>query len=140
MKRIPLGEITVKLRLVFKIPKFGLRINGLIQGMKESSPQIHGVILSTLLEALKERLIEEMLQGNPGRYRRNGRQSRPRHLRCSFGTISYRFAQLVDLQESLTFISFGGGPLDPCLYPLPGGGDGDCHWSFGACLLSQGHS
>lgn len=52
IKRIPLNcickktkkeesvsEITMDLRLVFTIPETGLKINGLIQGMKEAAPR-----------------------------------------------------------------------------------------------------
>jgi len=49
------------LRLVFKIPDSGLRINGLIQGLKESSSEIHETILTTLMKALEERVIERFL-------------------------------------------------------------------------------
>ncbi len=48
-KEESVSEITVDLRLVFKIPKSGLRINGLIQGLKEGSPKIHETILTTLM-------------------------------------------------------------------------------------------
>jgi len=90
------------LRLVFKIPDYGLTINGLIQGLKESSSKIHEAILSTLMKALEERFIEQMLQQAPGRYHRQGHQSKPRKLKSSLGTVSYRFAQLRDQQEGRT--------------------------------------
>lgn len=91
------------LRLVFKIPDSGLKINGLIQGFKENSSQIHETILTTLMKALEERAIERLLQKDPQRYRRNGHQSKPRRLKCSLGTISYRFAQVVDRQKGRSF-------------------------------------
>jgi hypothetical protein len=83
----------------FQIPESGLTIHGLIEGLKKGSSEIHGAILSNLMKALEEQLIEHMVQKDPGRYRRNGYQSKPRHLRCSLGTIPYRFAQLIDQQE-----------------------------------------
>ena len=67
-----MSEITLDLRLVFKIPKTGLRINGLIQGLKESSPKIHETILTTLMQALEEQVIETILQKDPQRFKRNG--------------------------------------------------------------------
>jgi hypothetical protein len=91
-----LGEITLELHLVFQIPESGLTINGLIGGLKQSVDQIHGKILVNLMEALEERLIDAMVQSEPERYRRNGRQSKPRCLKSSLGTIAYRFAQLRD--------------------------------------------
>jgi len=92
------------LRLVFKIPDSELTINGLIQGLKEGSPEIYGAILSTLMKALEERFIEQMLQQAPGRYHRQGHQSKPRKLKSSLGTVSYRFAQLRDQQEGRSLI------------------------------------
>jgi hypothetical protein len=48
------------------------------------------------MKALEERLINEIFQHDPERYRRNGSQSKPRYLKNSLGTIPYRFAQLKD--------------------------------------------
>lgn len=92
------------LRLVIKIPEAKLTINGMIQGLKEGSAEIYGAILSTLMQALEERKIEGLIERYPGRYRRNGRQSKPRQLKCSLGTIPYRFAQLVDRKKGRTFM------------------------------------
>ena len=91
-----MGEITLELHLVFQIPELGLTINGLIGGLKPSVGQIHGKILVNLMEALEERLIDAMVQSEPERYRRNGRQSKARCLKSSLGTLPYRFAQLRD--------------------------------------------
>lgn len=91
-----MGEITMELHLVFQIPESGLTINGLIGGLKESVGQIHGEIIASLMQAFEERLIETMVDNDPARYQRNGRQSKPRHLKCSLGKIAYRFAQLKD--------------------------------------------
>jgi hypothetical protein len=87
-----LSEITLDLRLVFQIPEVELTINGLIGGRKEALGQIHESILVTLMKGLEERLIEKLVDKDPERYRRNGRQSRPRYLKSSLGTIAYRFA------------------------------------------------
>ena len=85
----------------FEIPESALTINGLIGGLKESLGRIHGEILVKLMQALEERMIEAMMDNDPGRYQRNGRQSRSRQLRCSLATIGYRFAQLgVDRAEA----------------------------------------
>jgi hypothetical protein len=91
------------LRLVFKIPDSGLTLNGLIQGLKRSSPELQGTIISTLMKATEEQIIEQKLSQEPQRYKPNGHQSKPRKLRSSLGTISYRFAQLVDRKENRTF-------------------------------------
>jgi hypothetical protein len=87
-----LSEITLDLRLVFQIPEVELTINGLIGGRKEALGRIHESILVTLMKGLEERLIEKLVDKDPERYRRNGRQSRPRYLKSSLGTIAYRFA------------------------------------------------
>ena len=94
-----MSEITLELRLDFEIPESGLLINGLIGGLKESVGRIHGEILVNLMQAYEERLIETMIHNAPGRYQRNGRQSKPRSLKCSLATIAYRFAQLRDRQS-----------------------------------------
>lgn len=76
----------------------------LIQGLKESSSEIHGTILTILMKVLEERAIERLLQKDAERYGRNGHQSKPRCLECSLGTISYRLAQVVDRQKEHTFM------------------------------------
>jgi len=98
------SEITMDLRLVFTIPESGLKINGLIRGMKEAAPQIHSEILTTLMKALEDRLIERLLQKDPQRYRRNGHQGKPRRLKCSLGEIAYHMAQIRDLKTGSTFM------------------------------------
>ena len=94
-----MGEITLELHLVFQIPESGLTINGLIGGLKPAAGRIHGAMLESLMQAYEERLIETMVHSDPERYRRNGRQSKPRHLKCSLATIAYRFAQVRDRQR-----------------------------------------
>ena len=99
-----MGEITLDLRLVIKIPEKGLTINGLIHGLKEGAPQIQAAILSTLMKALEERVVQRWLEEDPDRYQRNGHQSKPRQLKCSLGTVPYRFAQVVDRKKGGTFM------------------------------------
>ena len=91
-----MGEITLDLRLVFTIPSSKLTINGLVLGLKQSAPQIHAAILTTLLKALEEKVVEQLIEKDPGRYRRNGHQRKPRQFSCSLCNFSYRFAQLLD--------------------------------------------
>jgi hypothetical protein len=91
-----LGEITLELHLVFRIPESGLTINGLMGGLKQAVGQIDGAILESLMKALEERLIDAMVQSDPERYRRNGSQSKARYLKSSLGAIPHRFAQLRD--------------------------------------------
>jgi hypothetical protein len=94
-----MSEIIINLRLTFRIPDTNVTINSLIRGLKEASPTIHGSILTTVMKALEERLIETMIYTHPGRYKRNGYQ-RKRTLKSSLGTITYQFAQLLDSQSA----------------------------------------
>lgn len=91
-----MGEITVDLRLVIKIPSCKLTINGLVLGLKQGADKIHAAILTTLLEALEEKAVQRYLEKDPERYRKNGHQSKPRQFSCSMGDFAYRFAQLKD--------------------------------------------
>lgn len=99
-----MGEITIDLRLVFKIPSSKLTINGLIHGLKESASQIHESIITTLLEAIEIKAMQRYLDKDPMRYRKNGHQSKPRKMSCSLCTFSYRFAQLKDRKAGKTFM------------------------------------
>jgi len=94
-----LGEITLDLRLVIKIPRTKLTINSLVSGLKQAAPRIHAAILTTLLEALEEQVVQRYLERDPERYRKNGHQSKPRKFGCSLCDFSYRFAQLLDRRE-----------------------------------------
>ncbi len=89
---------------MFHVPEAGLTLQGLIRGLKESAPELHGAILTPLMQALAARLIQELLQRHTVQYPRNGQQSKTRQLRCSLGTIPHRFAQLVDPQEPRTCV------------------------------------
>jgi hypothetical protein len=91
-----LGEITLDLRLDFKIPSSKLTINGLVLGLKEAAPQIMETILTTLLEAIEEKAVARQVEKDPQRYCKNGHQSKPRQFSCSLCDFSYRFAQLKD--------------------------------------------
>ena len=78
-----MGEITLDLRLDFKIPSSKLTINGLVLGLKEAAPQIMETILTTLLEAIEEKAVERQVEKDPERYCKNGHQSKPRKFSCS---------------------------------------------------------
>jgi hypothetical protein len=132
-----LGEITMELRLVFQIPESGLTINGLIGGLKEAAGQVHGEILVSLMQALEQRLIETMIQNKPERYQRNGRQSKPRSLRSSLGTIAYRFAQLRDQQSGRSLTPLVEALAIPAYDHYLEDAFGAGHWAFGACVVPQ---
>lgn len=98
-----MGEITLDLRLVFKVPEKGLTINGLIHGLKEGAAQIHEAVLTTLMKAIEEKEVGRWSQKDPERYRRNGTQSKARQLKSSLGSIRYRLAQMVDRKTGKSF-------------------------------------
>jgi hypothetical protein len=95
-KEESVSEITVDLRLVFKIPSSKLTINGLVLGLKQGAAEIHAAILTTLLAAVEEKAVQRYVTKQPERYRKNGHQSKPRQFSCSLCDFSYRFAQLLD--------------------------------------------
>ena len=99
-----MSEITIDLRLVFKIPSSKLTINGLIHGLKESSSQIHEAIITTLLEAIEMREVQRYINKDPMRYRKNGNQSKPRKMICSLCTFSHRFVQVLDIKTGRSFM------------------------------------
>lgn len=98
-----MGEITLDLRLNVTVPEKGLTINGLISGLKEGAPQIQEAILTTLMKAIEEKVVERWIQKDPERYRRNGTQSKARQLKSSLGPIRYRLAQMVDRKTGKSF-------------------------------------
>ena len=98
-----MGEITLDLRLVVRVPEKGLTINGLIAGLKEGIPQIHEAILTALMKAIEERVVERWIQRDGERYRRNGTQSKARELKSSLGPIRYRLAQMIDRKTGKSF-------------------------------------
>lgn len=98
-----MGEITLDLRLEITVPEKGLTINGLISGLKAGAPQIHEAILTTLMKAIEEKVVARWVQKDPGRYRRNGTQSKSRQLQSSLGPIRYRLAQMVDRKTGKSF-------------------------------------
>lgn len=99
-----MGEITIDLRLVFKIPSSKLTINGLIHGLKENTFQIHEAIITSLLEAIEIKAVQRYIDKDPVRYRKNGHQREPRKMSCSFCKFAYRFAQVKDLKTGKTFM------------------------------------
>lgn len=99
-----MGEITLDLRLVFTIPSSKLTINGLVLGLKQSAPEIHSAILTTLFKALEEKAVQQLLENDALRYRRNGHQSRARQFSCSLCDFSYRFAQMLDCSTGRSFV------------------------------------
>lgn len=104
-EEIRMSQITIDLSLTFTIPDKDVTINSLIHGLKQSNNQINGTVIATIMSAIEERLIANMIQQSPGRYKRNGTQPTTRMLHSSLGPIHYRFAQLIDtLAEKKRYI------------------------------------
>ena len=91
-----MSQITIDLSLTFTIPDNDVTINSLIHGLKQSHNHINGTVITTIMSAIEERLIANMIEQNPGRYKRNGTQPTTRMLHSCLGPIGYRFAQLID--------------------------------------------
>jgi len=95
-----MGQIRVDLSLTLEVPDTGLTVNGLLRSVWEMAKPIARAVTSTLLEAIEEREIERMREGEPARYVRNGHVRRPRTFRGSMGEVTYRLTQLRDRQGS----------------------------------------
>jgi len=80
------------------------RVDSRAQGRGFPNPR---GLLTTLLKALEEQVVERWLQKDPEWYRRNGHQSKPRQFKSSLGAFSYRFAQVVDRKEGRTLMPLG---------------------------------
>jgi hypothetical protein len=91
-----MGKIQLNLTLVFNIPERGINVNGILYGLKKSTPEIMSNIFKTLLMAIEEKTIQDIQAQAPNRYRRNGHQH-SRTLRTSFGQTNYAFAVIQDL-------------------------------------------
>ena len=65
-------------------------------GLHQANARISSALLQALFSAIEERTIEQMQDEHPGRYVRNGYQTKERELRTSLGPFHYRLAQLYD--------------------------------------------
>ena len=97
-------EIQIDLTLRFNIPEKGLNVNGVITGLQKASTKIFLSILNALFQAIEHKSIEELQQDYPGRYVKNGHESKPRSLRTSFGLFRYPLAQLYDKVSKKTIV------------------------------------
>lgn len=107
-------EFQIQLSLKFKIPKEGITINSILYTVTASMKEVGKAIARALLAGIEEKAIEEKLMAEPG-YSLNGHQSTERQVKASFGSFSYRCAQLYDrikgktvipLQEKLSWPSY----------------------------------
>lgn len=84
------------LTLRFKMPENCLNVNGILLGLGKAMVKIFFALLKAFCCAVEELIIEQMQEKEPGRYTRNGHQSKARQLRTKLGLFHYRFAQLYD--------------------------------------------
>ncbi len=96
-------EFQINLTLKFRIPKEGITINSVLYTVAKNLGQIGIAISKALLGGIEEKAIKEKLENEPG-YARNGHQSSGRQIRASFGSFSYRPAQLYNPEEKKTLI------------------------------------
>ncbi len=97
-------EVKINLTLKFRMPESGMNVNGVIMGLRNASTKIFSALIESLIAAVEQMFIEQMMSKNPGRYIRNGRQSKSRQLRTSLGLFRYRSMQLYDKMENKTVV------------------------------------
>jgi hypothetical protein len=95
-----MDELEIKLVLQFSVPKDGLTVNGIFQGLEEQAPEILRTLTQGIFQALEERAVQNLMESEPGRYRKNGHQSTSRQMKTFFGTVGYRLRQMRDLRTS----------------------------------------
>jgi hypothetical protein len=99
-----MDELKIRLVLRFSVPKDGLTVNGILQGLKEQSPLILTTLLEMIFKALEERTVRRLRQEDPGRYAGNGHQPNARKLITHFGAFRYRMIQMIDTQTGKTIV------------------------------------
>ena len=111
-----MDELEIKIVLDFKVPENDLTLNGIFYGLDKDNPNLMNHLIKAILEAFEEKAIEELKSSHPGRYARNGRQSRGRKFITSFGPVRYKLAQVYDKKRGKIFFlcweSFRLFPID----------------------------
>jgi hypothetical protein len=93
-----MDELEIKLVLQLSVPKDGLTVNGIFQGLEEQTPELLSTLTQGIFQALEERAVQTLMESDPGRYRKNGHQSTSRQMKTFFGTVCYRLRQMIDNQ------------------------------------------
>lgn len=109
-----MDELEIKLVLRFSVPKDGLTVNGIFQGLEEQAPEIMSALTDGIFQALEKRAVQALEESIPGRYRKNGHQSTSRQIKTFFGTVFYRLRQMIDTHTGQTIF-----PLAQTLDLLP---------------------
>jgi len=94
-----MSKIEINLAITFNIPDEGLNVNGLLVGLKQASSQIMLCIIKTLFTAIEQKAVAHILNTQKDKIIRYGR-SRPRTLRTSFGSLTYGFQKLKNLNTN----------------------------------------
>lgn len=97
-------QVKINLTLTFRMPESGMNVNGVIMGLRNASAKIFSALIESLFAAVEQMFIKQMMSKNPGRYIRNGRQSKSRQLRTSLGLFRYHPVQLYDKVEKKTVV------------------------------------
>jgi len=88
-----MDELEIKIVLSFKVPEYGLTLNGIFYGLDKDNPNFMNHLIKAILEAFEERAIEEL----------KGRQPRGRKFITSFGPVLYKLAQVYDKRRGTIF-------------------------------------
>ncbi|NOY76649.1 MAG: hypothetical protein GXO76_02135 [Calditrichaeota bacterium] len=96
-------ELSITMEIRFQIPNESLTLSGLIVSISDNLPDIGKALLVTLMKALELQATRQYLENAAGRTVRNGHESHERSFRTSFGKVSYRFAQLLDIATNRSF-------------------------------------
>ncbi len=99
-----MDELEIRLALRFSVPKDGLTVNGILQGLKEQTPLILTTLLEMIFKALEERTVGRLRREHRGRYAGNGHQPNARKLITPFGAFRYRMIQMIDTQTGKTIV------------------------------------
>jgi len=97
-----MAEIVIDLKLKVNIPKEGVKVNNLLYQLRKFMVEIYLGILKAIFSALEEQAIAKLKRASPGRYVKNGHQSRGRQIRTAYGLFRYRLAGLWDKQTHRT--------------------------------------
>ena len=96
-------DLSISMEICFQIPEESLTLSGLIAGIRDNLPDIGKALFKTLMKALESKATRQYLEKAPERYVHNGHESHERSFRTSFGKVSYRFTQLLDIPTNKSF-------------------------------------
>jgi len=95
-----MSKIEINLALTLNIPDEGINVNGLLFGLKKASSQIMLCIAKTLFHAIEQKAVTKIKNDKTICYGR----SRPRTLKTSFGSLTYSFQKLKNLDTNRILI------------------------------------